>query len=119
MSTWATASPSAASYSHYFTQPRPLPPPNTCMSATMSHQSNGVSGDATTTITFHDASTLTHTLNGQTLDLNFVQDVLSSTTPLFRPSALIDWQWTDWPEHIAPVADAEQAYYPWLQWVVF
>ncbi|KAJ7435920.1 hypothetical protein B0H11DRAFT_2295207 [Mycena galericulata] len=121
MSTWqySTLGPS---YSYYFSLQRPAAPKDKCKSVTAPNPHlNSVQGNITTGIQRRDFSALSHTVSEHaTLDINFVEGVLSSTGPLFAHAFdSLNWQWTDWPYHIHRNASSLQGYYYWLEWALF
>ncbi|KAJ7432460.1 hypothetical protein B0H11DRAFT_2126163, partial [Mycena galericulata] len=121
LSTWQYST-LGASYSYYFSLQRPKAPRDECGSETAPNaQSNSVQGDITTRIQRQDFSALSHTVSEHaTLDINFVERILSSTGPVFASVwDPVYWQWTEWPFYINRCAEGEQAYYSWLQWALF
>ncbi|KAE9385503.1 hypothetical protein BT96DRAFT_578896 [Gymnopus androsaceus JB14] len=111
---------SATSYAGYFRQQRPAAPPDTCLGATLSQQSNSIQGHITETVSFLKTNTLSHRLSDTaTLNLAFVKQVLSSSGPIISPVDQVYWQWAAFPKYVRQKAATEQDYYPWLEWVIF
>jgi len=109
------------SYADYFSRQRPVPFPDNCRSITLSEQYNAIQGDITQTVTFLDTNTLSHKLSDTaTLDIQFVEQVLSSSGPIVRTVVeQANWQWVNPPSEVPDSAFCEADYYSWLMWVVF
>ncbi|KAJ7757173.1 hypothetical protein B0H14DRAFT_408197 [Mycena olivaceomarginata] len=108
-------------YNEYFSRTRPRCPPDESDATTITNHTEADEGYRTTTVLFDDISNLSHLIaTGVTLDLPFVQSVLSSTGPdTVRSSQASMWDWVDWRVGVSKSADGEPAYYPWLEWAVY
>ncbi|KAJ6481809.1 hypothetical protein C8R45DRAFT_1150850 [Mycena sanguinolenta] len=84
-------------------------------------ESGAEEGFRTTTVFSNEISDLSHCIAlCVTLDIDFVSSVLSTTGPHTETSSQRSrWDWADWQFDIPKNADAESAYYPWLQWAVY
>ncbi|KAJ7649275.1 hypothetical protein B0H17DRAFT_419925 [Mycena rosella] len=112
---WTTG---VKSYAQYFKETRAPPPEDRVASETLNQHDPYPEAVCTQKITCFDPAALQHTLGPVTLNMTFVQRVLTETGPKVTPSNSSLWHFDTQPETCPLWAEHEADYYDWLIWAV-
>ncbi|KAF7333885.1 Kinase-like protein [Mycena sanguinolenta] len=108
------------SYWALFGNERHPPPEDKCPSMSLADKGHGSQGRLTRTVKRAQMDAFIHQMpGGQTLDITFVKNVLSSTGPILDGSNSVDWQWKKLPSGVSRTMHSEQGCYSYLAWSVY